>query len=120
MLTKVGTGGNDVLTGGNDNDALDGLAGADTMIGGAGNDTYFVDQAGDVVTELLDKGTQDTIVSSITLAALSANVENLELVGGAVNGTGNTLDNDIIGNSLANTLDGGKGDDALLGYDDCR
>ena len=66
MFTKIGTGGNDVLTGGNDNDVLDGLAGADTMSGGAGNDIYFVDQTGDVVTELLDKGTQDTIVSMIT------------------------------------------------------
>ena len=110
MFTKIGTGGNDVLTGGNDNDALDGLAGADTMSGGAGNDIYFVDQAGDVVTELLDKGTQDTIVSMITLT-LPANVENLQLVGGALNGTGNGLDNDILGNSLANSLDGGAGND---------
>ena len=76
MFTKIGTGGNDVLTGGNDNDALDGLAGADTMSGGAGNDTYFVEHVGDVVTELLDKGTQDTIVSVISLT-LPANVENL-------------------------------------------
>ena len=120
MFTKIGTGGNDALFGdtlfGSDgNDALDGLAGADTMSGGVGNDTYFVDQAGDVVIELLDKGTQDTIVSMISLT-LPANVENLQLVAGALNGTGNGLDNDLQGNSLANTLDGGAGNDLLAGY----
>ena len=43
----------------------DGGAGADTMIGGAGNDTYVVDNAGDVVTENANEGT-DTGEASIT------------------------------------------------------
>ena len=38
------------------NNTLDGGAGADTMTGGAGNDTYVVDNAGDVVTEALERG----------------------------------------------------------------
>jgi Ca2+-binding RTX toxin-like protein len=43
-------------------------------------------------------------------------VENLILVGNAaVNGTGNLLDNVIIGNSAANTLLGGSGNDVLDG-----
>ena len=58
------------------------------MIGGLGNDTYVVDNAGDVVTEALNEGT-DTVQSSVSYT-LGANVENLTLTGSAdINGTGN-------------------------------
>ena len=71
---------------------LDGGAGADTMSGGAGNDTYVVDDAGDVVTEAAGEGT-DTVRARVSYT-LGANVENLTLTGtGAINGTGNALDN---------------------------
>ena len=58
-LTYTGAGnftgtGNDLnndINGGGGNDTLDGGTGVDTMAGGAGNDSYFVDNAGDVVTE---------------------------------------------------------------------
>ena len=89
------------------NDMLNGGAGADRMLGGTGNDTYVVDNVGDVVTELDGEGT-DTIQSSMSfsLAGL-AFVENLTLTGtAALNGTGNALDNVIIGNSGANVLTG--------------
>ena len=51
--TLSGLGGNDTLKGLAGDDYLDGGTGADTMIGGTGNDTYVVDNAGDVVTELI-------------------------------------------------------------------
>ena len=110
----TGNGVNNTLTGGAGNDTLDGGLGADSLIGGAGNDLYFVDAAGDVVSEALNEGT-DTVQSLVTWTLVS-NLENLTLGGTAViNGTGNTLDNMLIGNSANNTLTGGAGNDTLDG-----
>ena len=76
------------------------------MIGGTGNDTYVVNNAGDVVTEALNEGT-DMVQSSITYT-LGTNVENLTLTGSAnIDGTGNGDANVITGNSGNDTLDGG-------------
>ncbi len=102
------------ITGNGAANVLDGGAGADTLSGGVGNDTYIVDNAGDVVIEAANGGT-DTIRSSINLT-LAANVENLTLTGTvAVKGTGNALANAITGNGAANVLDGAAGADTLSG-----
>ena len=113
-LVLTGTAVSDTLTGKSGNDMLNGLAGADTMAGGYGNDTYYIDNAGDRVTELANQG-DDRVFSSITYT-LTANVENLALTGsGKIDGTGNALSNNLIGNANANTLSGGDGDDTLDG-----
>src|SRR5678810_1200697 len=84
------------------------------MVGGAGDDSYMVDNVGDVVTEQANAGI-DTVQSSITYT-LGANVENLTLTGiGAINGTGNTLNNILTGNVAANVLTGGTGADTMVG-----
>jgi len=84
------------------------------MRGGLGNDTYVVDNSGDTVTEAVSAGT-DTVKSSVT-HTLGANVENLTLTGsGAINGTGNGLNNVLTGNGAANVLNGGRGKDSLTG-----
>ena len=121
--------GNDILDGGTGNDTLNGDAGADAMTGGSGNDLFFIDNAGDTVTELAGGGI-DTINSAIsftlgnTTVGVGNFVENLTLLTGANDGAGNALDNVILGNIGANTLagfggndtlDGGAGADTLIG-----
>nr|WP_199301750.1 hypothetical protein [Sphaerospermopsis sp. FACHB-1194] len=101
----TGTAGNDLIKGG---------AGADTLKGGLGNDYYYVNSTADSITENLNEGT-DLVYSTVTYT-LTANVENLTLQGTtAINGTGNELNNSIIGNAGVNTLTGGTGADTLTG-----
>ncbi|MHC5761790.1 beta strand repeat-containing protein [Nostoc sp.] len=110
----IGGAGNDTLLGGAGDDTLDGGTGIDSLNGGAGNDIYTVDNLSDTITEGLNAGT-DLVKSSVTLA-LADNLENLTLTGsGAINGTGNSLDNILIGNTGANILSGGDGNDSLIG-----
>ncbi|MCT0200330.1 hypothetical protein KQ313_11640 [Synechococcus sp. CS-1325] len=114
--TLEGGSGNDLLTGGIGNDRLDGGIGNDTMTGGDDNDVYLVDATGDTVVELPGGGTADRIESTITIAALAAEVEQLTLLGAAnLNGTGNALANRIVGNTGNNILDGGAGVDIMVG-----
>jgi VCBS repeat-containing protein len=105
--------GNDALDGGTGNDALDGGIGADLMRGGSGDDNYVVDDTGDRVLEAASEGI-DTVFSSISYV-LPDQVENLTLSGTSdLNGTGNALDNVLVGNSGNNLLDGGLGNDTYV------
>ena len=131
MATKYGTNGNDVIDGTTGNDILYGLDGDDTlngyagndylsggtgddiMRGNEGNDTYIVDSANDTVYETLDAGTDR--VNAYVDYTLAANVENLYLYSTATKGTGNNLDNVIVGNGNANTLNALDGNDTLQG-----
>jgi Ca2+-binding RTX toxin-like protein len=108
------TGTNDILISGGGNDWLNGGVGSDTMTGGTGNDFYFVDNRKDIVNELANQGT-DTVASSMTYT-LGSNVEDLILTGSSsINGTGNALNNVLVGNGAGNTLNGGAGNDWLDG-----
>ena len=112
--TLIGGAGTDNLSGGLGNDTLNGGVGNDSMTGGVGNDIYLVDSTTDTITEAAGAGT-DTVQSSINYT-LGINLENLNLTGtGAINGTGNTLNNILTGNSAANILNGGDGNDSLIG-----
>ena len=106
-------------------DTFDGVGGSlkGTVMGGFGDDTYIIDKANFHLAEKPGDGT-DTVQSKVTWT-LGKEFENLKLIGStAINGKGNVLGNDMLGNSKANTLsglggaddlDGGKGNDMLTG-----
>jgi Ca2+-binding RTX toxin-like protein len=103
--TLVGNSGANLLNGG---------AGNDFMVGGAGDDIFVVAAAGDRTIEAAGGGT-DTVRSFINWT-LSTEVERLELKGsGNLNGTGNALNNTMVGNSGNNSLSGGDGNDFMVG-----
>ena len=109
-----GYGGDDTLTGGATSDTLDGGFGADQMTGGAGGDRYVVNSADNRVIDFPGGGIDEVI--SLMNFALGANVEILRLEGTqATEAMGNALDDRIIGNRAANTLEGGAGNDFLIG-----
>jgi len=108
-----GGDGQDVIYAGSGNDVLWGDAGADFLLGEDGDDTYHVDDPEDRIIEAAGGG-YDTVASTVSYT-LSRNVEKLILQGDdAINGTGNELDNVIIGNNANNVLDGGLGADSLV------
>ncbi len=109
----------DHLRGNNVANILSGGAGIDTLIGGDGSDIYNIETNGDLVVEsnaIAATGGIDTVRSSLANTTLTDNVENLILTGGgAINGTGNALNNRLTGNSAANILSGAAGIDTLIG-----
>jgi Ca2+-binding RTX toxin-like protein len=111
----IGNSGDNILGGGKGHDIINGGEGADFMMGGTGDDIFVVDNAGDIVWELNEQG-HDRVDTSVSYT-LSPNVEDLILssVGGAIDGTGNGLDNMILGNEFDNVLKGEGGKDHLVG-----
>lgn len=102
----IGTGWNDMLVGDAGDNRIDGGGGADHMAGGAGDDVYVVADAGDLVIEQPDAGT-DEVRTSLAAYTLAANVERL---------TGTATDGQqLTGNSGNNVISGGDGDDVLDG-----
>ena len=115
--TLYGMSGRDTINGGTGNDVIDGGYDADVMVGGQGDDVYYVDLVEtyqrDKVVEISNGG-NDKIVSSMSYT-LDVNVERLQLIANARNGTGNNLSNTLDGNDLSNMLSGEAGSDRLLG-----
>lgn len=111
----LGGSGNDLLIGTEGDDTLDGGSGNDSMAGGLGDDIYIVDSTGDVIQELIDEGT-DEVQTSLGAYTLGDNLEKLTYTGySSFQGTGNALDNVIVGWWQSDTLSGGAGSDTLVG-----
>jgi Bacterial Ig domain/RTX calcium-binding nonapeptide repeat (4 copies) len=134
--TQLGGTGADTLIGTTRSDHLSGGSGAaNTLTGGAGNDWYTVAAVGDSVVELSGEGI-DSVRVNMAAYTLSANVENLHMIGsfaGIRQGTGNAENNymtsftqaaalfglggndTLVGSSQDDTLDGGDGNDTISG-----
>ncbi|MFZ2452164.1 MAG: calcium-binding protein [Methylovulum miyakonense] len=134
-----GTGSSiaNVLTGNSAANTLKGNAGDDTLIGsllsdagtatdilegGSGKDTYVINSTGGAT--ITESGADiDQVNASVTYtlsaAIATVGVENLTLTGsGSINGTGNALNNVIIGNDGDNTLKGEAGNDTITDLTD--
>src|SRR5687767_2513264 len=116
-----GYGGNDTLIGAGNDDWLDGGANIDAMYGHHGNDTYIVNHAADVASEVHEGVTftgYDTVKSYISYT-LPDFIERLQFFDDpdAIQGVGNSLNNELIGNSYNNYLYGMAGDDTIWGQD---
>lgn len=112
------TGGvnSDQLYGLDGNDQIyGGLGAANTLVGGLGNDSYYVDAVGDTIVELVGEGI-DFVYTRLASFTLSANVDYLYYIGTeSFSGTGNELNNVIIGGEQADTLHGLDGNDEITG-----
>ena len=124
----AGVPGDDKLYGEGGNDILDGGPGNNMLSGGPGNDKYYVHSKGDRVYETTtmedddntDAGGIDHIFSTVNMDMDAYNgvryVEHLTLEGrNDIDGYGNGLDNQIVGNDGKNKLSGGPGNDILYG-----
>ncbi len=109
----AGSATSNILAGLAGDDTLTGGAG-DSLYGGAGNDRYVVDNAGTQVTESAGAGI-DQIDAAIDWT-LGSNLENLFYTGtGDFTGIGNSLANRIWGGDGNDLLRGGAGRDSLYG-----
>lgn len=125
-VTVNGTAGDDKLKtragfdshlyGGAGNDSLTGAeTGHNMLYGGAGDDSYSVKGVGDIVVENANGG-YDT-VSTLIDYTLASNVEMLRLATSGLTGTGNALDNRIVGSAGVDHIYGMGGDDLIQGLD---
>jgi len=99
---------------------LDGGSGNDTLVGFGGDDSYVVDDANDYVAESVGGGNDIVYVrGSFTLGA-GQEVETLAALSQAATApiviVGNEFNQTIYGNAGANYLDGGSGNDTLVGF----
>jgi Ca2+-binding RTX toxin-like protein len=105
------------LTGNLGNNILDGGLGADTMTGMDGKDSYYVDDPGDVVSEIdpdtgADAGGYDTLYTKLLISTLPQYFEALTTLNTdptvGFHGTGNN-------SASVNWITGGPGNDTLSG-----
>ena len=118
-----GLGGNDFLRGGDNNDTLEGAEGNDSLDGGAGNDNlvggvgtadraYYLGAPSGITVNLALTGAQSTGGAG---ADTISGVENILGSGSSDSLTGSGVSNVIEGGAGTDTIAGAGGDDFLVG-----
>ena len=114
----TGSAYDDVLRALGTQSIIDGGPGADTMEGRNGSDIYYVDNAGDVVTEVAGGGTDEVRIRNLASYTLPGYVEKLtNFTNHMFTGTGNSQNNEINGGINTDYLHGAAGHDTLNGGD---
>lgn len=112
--TVSGVGGG-LRKGSATNDVFYSISG-DTLVGGKGDDTYVLWDPKSTIVEAAGEGIDTIEVRYWGGIALPNNIENVFLKnGGGTWATGNALANVIVAGDVGATLDGGKGNDLLIG-----
>ncbi len=108
--TITGSGGNDTIYGGAGNDKLYGGNGNDTIVGGAGSDTL----AGDAGIDTLSyAGSAAGVTVNLRTNAVSGGDAQGDTISGFENLTGSSFNDTFYGNSGANVMSGGDGNDVI-------
>lgn len=118
-LTLVGNEFANLIVGNAGHNVLNGRGGVDTMVGFAGSDQYFVDTAEDQIIEVAGEGIDRVFADTTYTLAIGVEVEvfsTADQSGTAeYNLFGNEFGNYIVGNAARNIIDGGNGNDILVG-----
>jgi beta-glucanase (GH16 family) len=85
----------------------------DTFIGGSGSNIYYVESSSDIIQQAASAGI-GTVYAPVNYT-LPANVQDLILTNANTFGTGNSLNNIIEAENTGQVLNGGGGDDVLVG-----
>jgi len=118
-IDLTGNSSGNAIFGNNGDNRIDGGGGVDQLIGRGGNDLYFVDNAGDSVTEAGSEGVDEVRTSASWTLTAGADVEILRTTDddgtAAINLTGNVSGNVVRANNGNNVVAGGDGNDELTG-----
>jgi hypothetical protein len=127
--TDIGTPGDDLIVGTRGDDVIVGLDGDDTIRGRGGNDVICAGAGNDIIdggrgNELLDGGAgADTTTYATAPSTVNANLTTNKASGGGGRDrfvavehlTGSRFNDTLTGNTRANTIRSGGGDDRLSG-----
>lgn len=117
----IGAGGNDIILGGAGNDTILGGNGADIMDGGAGLDTLTYAGSGAVKVKLAEGSTIliQSAATKVTVDSVEYELGGNDAEGDSVrnfeNLTGSDFNDVLVGNALANRIEGGAGKDVIDG-----
>lgn len=109
-----GSSGNDMLVGGAGDDTLTGGWGNDNLYGGLGNDVLI---GGDGTSDSVDYfwATSGVTVNLAVTVAQNTGAEGMDVITTVENVFGSEFNDGLTGDSLANFLQGGGGNDTLTG-----